>query len=777
MKSFLNKFLATLLFFSFFGYQSFAQEAQSGGGGESAAESSVTTSSSKKSAIIPDTVEANPIANVIRAGLPLDQAAGLLKTGSSETFRTITTAGSSTDLQNLATSVKSGASDFATISEVIVTNVAAGKTINSATALNRSEGVKTIEVTYAALPDTQRNALIASLKDASQTIDQAAAVKRAVVVQDIFAEFGSLSDGTDADAAKLEALLADATDTTKAVDVVQNTAALVVSRGLADIDSLVEVDSDGNTVTSSSYAAIVESATAIAESGEVIDSSKSAAEIEVDALTAAGFTTTQITTLQANGYTSADIGNIKAIEALSQSIGLIEINGGTVTETIETSTAITKDDIIAISKSKLDAFVTTINTVTVDDSKYALFQTLSTFKDQSDVNTNLTEIGLLINSILVDKTGSDLGSISALRASDYENKGYLDELAVFLSKYNVLGPNGQNVVNLLNGNTMDKKQNSLSGYIGALAAYTGSPTPESFDPGRTFGDDFDLTVANIPTDNVDLYPAKNFNLSGTIDLDNDATFPNVAPAPLTNNNVNSADIEIMVIGAAKDLTISSDLKIENDNHVEDHALVIAAADDLYLRSEYSSANANDYTNPDSLSIEYEGSNLAIASQDSMVLVNVDIKTGGNLAIGTLGDLAIGLSDVHDSSIDIGSGGNTPSADNLYLYASELLSINGLDIRGHVRKVYLEGQTVNLTDVHFPAGSLALLRSQVGQLNFGSTPIDGYVNLNGVTHASINSGTALTTNDFSGTAGHINSNLISSDGTPYIRIRGQEASAN
>ena len=95
-----------------------------------------------------------------------------MTTGSSETFRTITTTGSSTDLQNLATSVKSGASDFATISEVIVTNVAAGKTINSATALNRSEGVKTIEVTYAALPDTQRNALIASLKDASQTIDQ-----------------------------------------------------------------------------------------------------------------------------------------------------------------------------------------------------------------------------------------------------------------------------------------------------------------------------------------------------------------------------------------------------------------------------------------------------------------------------------------------------------------------------------------------------------------------------------------------------------------------------
>lgn len=113
-----------------------------GSSGESAAESSVTTSSSKKSAIIPDTVEANPIANVIRAGLPLSDVKALVATGSAETFRTITTTGSSTDLQNLASSVKSGLSDFATISEVIVTNIAAGKTINSATALNRSEGVK-----------------------------------------------------------------------------------------------------------------------------------------------------------------------------------------------------------------------------------------------------------------------------------------------------------------------------------------------------------------------------------------------------------------------------------------------------------------------------------------------------------------------------------------------------------------------------------------------------------------------------------------------------------
>ena len=102
----------------------------------------------------------------------------------------------------------------------------------------------------------------------------------------------------------------------------------------------------------------MESATAIAESGQTIDSSKTAAEIEVDALTAAGFSAEQITTLQANGYTSADIATINAIEALSQSIGLLTVAAdGVVTEETEASSPITKDNIIAISKTTLDTFV------------------------------------------------------------------------------------------------------------------------------------------------------------------------------------------------------------------------------------------------------------------------------------------------------------------------------------------------------------------------------------------------------------------------------------
>ena len=88
-------------------------------------------------------------------------------------------------------------------------------------------------------------------------------------------------------------------------------------------------------------------------------------------------------------------------------------------------------------------------------------------------------------------------------------------------------------------------------------------------------------MADIPLANVNLLPAANIELSGNHDVSS-----LIDPAPLTNNNVDNDDIQILVAGAAKDFTITGDLTIHNDNKVEDHALVLAAADDLYLRSEY-----------------------------------------------------------------------------------------------------------------------------------------------------------------------------------------------
>ena len=119
------------------------------------------------------------------------------------------------------------------------------------------------------------------------------------------------------------------------------------------------------------------------------------------------------------------------------------------------------------------------------------------------------------------------------------------------------------------------------------------------------------------------------------------------------------------------MTIASDVTFTNSNDVEDHALALGSADDLYFRSEYNSANNADYDDPDPINLTYTGSNLGLGSEDTMRLVNVNITTGGNLAIGTLKDLQIGLKDGHMSTFSVGTGGKNSDPDNVYLYANNL----------------------------------------------------------------------------------------------------------
>ncbi len=415
---------------------------------------------------------------------------------------------------------------------------------------------------------------------------------------------------------------------------------------------------------------------------------------------------------------------------------------------------ITVNEILGFSPSQISSLLS------YDDPgvSYALFRTLQNFRTESDIDTNLEGIGQLVSDVLANR--SSFNDAPSYNADDILNKSYIDELAYFLDNYNILGQNGSELLSFIDDGNSLTKENYLSSYIKYLAAYTGS---------RTFGDDFDTAVADIPLDNVTLLPGANFTLSGDHDVSS-----LIEPATLTNNNVDSDDIKILVAGAAKDFTITGDLTIHNDNKVEDHALVLAAADDFYLRSEYSSENSQDYTNPETINIEYTGSNLAIASQDTMVLVNANITTGGNLAIGTLDELHIGLSDNHHSIITLGEGGNTPSPDNLYLYANDLISVNGLDIEGYVSKVYMEAHTLALRDVMFPESSRVMLRSKVGELNFNPTPIAGYVNLYNSGHESIRGGADLVRSDFEGSIGHYNSVEKHPNGEPYISVRAQQA---
>jgi hypothetical protein len=159
----------------------------------------------------------------------------------------------------------------------------------------------------------------------------------------------------------------------------------------------------------------------------------------------------------------------------------------------------------------------------------------------------------------------------------------------------------------------------------------------------------------------------------------------------------------------------------------------------------------------------------------MRLVNVNIKTGGNLAIASLDKLLIGQdSQPNMSTFSVGTGGKNSDPDNIYMYANNLIKINGLAFAGNVDDVYMDAITIDLSNVTFPEYSDVMIRSRDGGLNFGSADRTvGDVNfIDNVKHLSISKNDALTKSDFdySKGDGHINSNLNLPNGNSLIKIR-------
>ena len=370
---------------------------------------------------------------------------------------------------------------------------------------------------------------------------------------------------------------------------------------------------------------------------------------------------------------------------------------------------------------------------------------------------------ILANTILTDRvitTDADLPDDITL--SSLSQSGYTTELIRLLAKYGAIGSNGDTLANAVLGadyaaftssqSLSSLVQNSTSSYLANLANLGA----------RTFADeDSGSSVLNVSLSKISLMSGANITITSGASLD--------VSEPLSKAT-STSDRKIAILGAAKDLTIAGDATFTNSNDVEDHALVIGAADDLYFRSEYSSANNADYADPDPVTVKYTGSNLGIGSYDTMRLVNVNLETGGNLALATLDELHIGLSDSHSSTFSVGTGGKNSDPDNVYLYANNLIQVNGLQFSGRLDDVYLESITINLKDVQFPSTADVMLRSRDGSLNFGTydSPTVGGVNLTEVSHG----GTTLNSSHFNGVNGHIDSSITLPNGTSAIKIRGQ-----
>ena len=344
--------------------------------------------------------------------------------------------------------------------------------------------------------------------------------------------------------------------------------------------------------------------------------------------------------------------------------------------------------------------------------------------------------------------------------SNLTGNGYNTELVRLLAEYGALGKNGSALADAVLGTRFTAFDQSIG--LGTFAQNDTSYYQQFLTNlgARALGKNVtSSTLTSVSTSNIRVSTGSNITFTAGASLDASDVLPD------------GDTRRIAMIAAAKDMTIKGDLTVNNTNKTENGVVVLGAADDLYIRSEENTVNSADYTgNPDVVKLTYTGSNAAIGAQDTIKLINVSMSTGGNLAIGTLDELHIGTNTAQTNSISVGTGGENSDPDNVYMYAQNLIQINGLNINGRVDDVYMEAVTLNLRNVNFPQTSEVVLRSQNGTLHFDTftSPIVGGVNLTNVKHGN----DTLSQGSFAGKNGNWATSGIDGihpNGTPKVKV--------
>jgi hypothetical protein len=385
-------------------------------------------------------------------------------------------------------------------------------------------------------------------------------------------------------------------------------------------------------------------------------------------------------------------------------------------------------------------------------------------------NTALRNAVDVAEVLLTPRTiSTSLSDVAETTVANLSGSGYNTELIRILAKYGALGTNGSTLADSVLGadyKSFDKSINLSTKVQPKTDAYQQFLTDlgaRSFGVKRTTNKVHEAGIS-VKTSNI------------TLGTGSDISFSSGATIDVSSKLPKGEERRIAIVGAAKDMTIKGDLTFKNTNTSENGALVLGAADQLFLRSTESTANNADYgNNTPGLTIKNEGANLALGAEKTMKLVNVSITTGGNLAIGTLNDLHIGTStntDPTKNNLSVGNGGHNSDPDNIYLYAHNLIEINGLEITGRVDDVYMEAATINLNHVVFPDTAEVTLRSQNGAISFSSNPTNIHlgVNFNNVFHKAVSTTEALKSTDFNGIDGHHFTTKNLPNGTPAIQVK-------
>jgi hypothetical protein len=415
------------------------------------------------------------------------------------------------------------------------------------------------------------------------------------------------------------------------------------------------------------------------------------------------------------------------------------------------------DRIEETSGSDLTTLLDNIETAAAAGSWFAQFTSKAALISLSDTtssaiggtNTYLESAVALADTFITDVTLTSASNLPTDATVASLGTSVTYEMLQLLNNYGAFGSSGDSIVTasaLASGQSLSAAS-STSDYLTYLGTIIGKST---IDKNLKDSSGNPISVINVPTANIKVGGANKYIL-GSATAASTVVVDSKLPAVSTAEAESPADENIYIIGAIKDVFTAGAVTFTNTNDAEDHVLAIGAGDQVGIYHD----------------ITYTGSNLAIGqagkATDSTktsaindkraLLIQADISAGGNLAIGSLGQIQVKgatftLGTANETST--GSGVYTSDADNLYMYANDLIEINGLSFGSSARRddVYMEAITINLKDVTFPSASDVFLRTRDGEIAFGtfSSPTVGAANFTNVVHPDVSS-SALTSSDF------------------------------
>ncbi len=354
--------------------------------------------------------------------------------------------------------------------------------------------------------------------------------------------------------------------------------------------------------------------------------------------------------------------------------------------------------------------------------------------------------------LLVDTTYTDASTWKSTSGSylynEFINSGYGEEAALIIGQYassnnrNSIIDIAQDVFAIFNGNG--------GADVSSIAFGTTSDT-------STVALNTDLLTDEDREQNLEYNPET--SISDT-PMDTPLTSDRLGEGNGINTEIYKTDLDKLYVVTGRDITLGeaendtsfdvANILVPADKAADRTSLAITATDDLHLNGNLSFETSHEIVSKDRLSktlghdvlllgaadhiegmqynssedrqtIENQGTHLVMGSYSDLTAKYVNIKTGGNLAIGSLEDL-----NLERVSFDAGRANKN---DSISLYSDQALNINNPTFDGNAKEIYMQGITINLTDVRFQTNKYYLLRSQLGKPLFKDFA-PGHVNFRG-----------------------------------------------